>query len=65
MFQEYTCHFLRKRSGVGVEDEGLQGDGEGELTTAILILPIGGLFGSGPRHKQAKRYVCNRTVTTS
>ena len=36
MFQEYTWHFLRKRSGVGVEDEGLQGDGKGETTTAIL-----------------------------
>ena len=36
IFQEYTWHFLRKRSGVGVEDEGLQGDGKGETTTAIL-----------------------------
>jgi len=27
----------------------------------MVILPIGGLFGSGLRHKQIKRYVCRRT----
>ena len=27
----------------------------------MVILPIGSIFGSGPRHKQIKRYVCRRT----